>query len=177
MEQNREPRRITFKHFVAECDPEKSPLVGLKNHNTSRVLYCYLGTLNDILAICPKLFNIQRNTQPEGEDRDIFTEDIAEYGGKNYCNKKIVGIVKRYKNKISVCVQQMFDEHNTGNFKYSPSLVQFSAEDDLEKLRAFAQEMRREHAAVVKNKMEAVAQPDGEAKSVVIEMEQSSVQA
>lgn len=149
--------RIAFKHFVAEGRPQKSPLVGLKNNNTSRILYCYLGTLNDILAVCPKLFKIQHETSAEGEDGEIYTEDIMKYGSQNYGNKKVVGSVKRFKNKVSVCIQQMFDDDMSGVYKYSPYLVQFSPEDDLEKLRSFAQEIRNEHSNFVKNSLEAAA--------------------
>lgn len=151
-------KRIVFRHFVAESTPDVSPLVGLKNKNTGRILYCYLGTLNEIINLCPEMFEIQRNTPAEGEDEEIFSKEIVAYTNKNNCSKKMLGTVKRYKNKVSVCVHQMFDETNSGIFKYSPCLVQFSPEDDLEVLRGFGQDMKKEHAEAVKTKLELVSE-------------------
>lgn len=137
--------RIKYKYFVAEGNPLESPLIGLKNINNGRVLYCYLGTLNNILATVPKLREIQKNTLTEGPDEEVYSEEITTYK-----NKKIVGSVKRFKNKLSVSIQQLYDEKNNGEFKFSPSFIQFSEEDDLSQLEVFGQKIRKDHRNLTK---------------------------
>ena len=140
-------QRVSYKHFVAEANPEQAEFLGLKNNNTGRVMFCYLSSLNEMLAVMPKLFKLQNNTNPEGPDCEIYNEEIVKYG-----NKKIMAIVKRFSGKVSVCFQMMYDENLDGVYKYSPYLIQFSQEDDLESLRTFGQKTKHDNEAYLKSK-------------------------
>jgi hypothetical protein len=133
-------QRLAFKHFVAEGDPSVDQIIGLKNNNTSRILYLYLSSLNEVISTCPKLFEKIKEFDSEGPDAELFEKEIKRYG-----NKKIMAFVKRYKNKVAAFIQIMYDEKKDGDYKYSPYLVQMSLEDDLEKLREFGQKIKREH--------------------------------
>lgn len=139
-------RRITFKQFVAEANPCRDAIVHLKSHNGGKSLNLYLTTINDVLGVCPKLFKLQNNMNDEGIDGEIYVEEIRKYG-----NKKIVGAVKRYKNKVSVAIQLLWDEDNTGVYKHTQCQVQVCPDDDLEKLREFAQQMKRENELVTRS--------------------------
>jgi len=148
-----EKRRLVYRNFVAECDPTKNAIISLKNNLSGKELYVYLSSLNDIIFRSSVLFDIMNKAEENGEDAELYREDIHHYGEKKGIPKKIVGIVKRYQNKLSVCIQQMWDENGDGDWKYSTSLIKLTPEDDLEKLRSFAQEMHREFEATYKPKV------------------------
>lgn len=131
---------LAFKHFVAEGDPAVDEIIALKNNNTGKNLYCYLSTLNAILGACPVLLEKLKEYEAEGPDEELFEELIKSYG-----NKKVMGYVKRYRNRLGAFIQIMYDKEQDGNFKHSPFLVQISPEDELEKLRSFAQRIKNDH--------------------------------
>lgn len=99
-----------FLYFVIECDPTKSEMVYLRNVNNGRTLNCFLSTLNSITYMCPSLFEAKAGTKEEGPDMTILSCDVHTYK-----TRKIVATVKRFKNKVSVCFQLMFDPEGTGN--------------------------------------------------------------
>lgn len=133
-----EIRRKTFKHFVAEETLGDTALVSLKNHNNGKSLHLYLSGINAVLAVAPKLFKILSETSTEGEDEEIYSEELKSYG-----NKKIMASVKRFRNKTSVCIHLMFDENKTGEYRHTRCQIQLSPEDNLEDLREFAQAAKR----------------------------------
>ena len=139
-------RRVTFKQFVAEANPCRDSIVRLKSHSGGKSLNLYLTTINDVLGVCPKLFKLQNNMSSEGVDGEIYAEEVRKYS-----NKKIVGVVKRFKGKVSVAIQLMFDEDNTGVYKHTQCQVQLSPEDDLEKLREFGQMVKRDNEVMTKS--------------------------
>lgn len=136
-------RRLTFKHFVAEGNPLLDSLVSLKSHTGGKSLHLYLGGINDVLALTPVMFKLLNNVKQEGVDDEIFVQEV-----KKYDNKKVVVALKRFRNKTSVCVQLLFDENNTGVYKHTQCQVTLSPEDDLEKLRVFAQALRKVNSAM-----------------------------
>ena len=131
-------RRLTFKHFVAEGNPNADSLVSLKSHTGGKSLHLYLSGINDVLALTPVMFKLLNNVKSEGMDDEIFVQEV-----KKYDNKKVVVALKRFRQKTSVSVQLLFDENNTGVYKHTQCQVTLSPEDDLEKLREFAQALKK----------------------------------
>ena len=135
-------RRLTFKNFVAEGNPLLDSIVSLKSHTGGKSLHLFLSGINDVLALTPVMFKLLNNVKSEGVDDEIFVQEV-----KKYDNKKVVVALKRFRNKTSVCVQLLFDENNTGVYKHTQCQVTLSPEDDLEKLREFAQALKKGHTS------------------------------
>lgn len=137
-----------MKHIVAEGDPTRDQNIGLKNKDTGKVLFCYLSSLNAMLATLPKFLEMQQNTSLEGPDEEIYSEEVAFYTR----NRKLVASLKRFCGELSVCFHLMHDPLKDGNYKYSPYQIQFSPEDELEELRTFAQKITAKHEEIVQAK-------------------------
>lgn len=142
---------LAFKHFVAEGDPNVDEILSLKNKNTGKDMFCYLSTLNSIIAACPTLLEELKRFETEGADAELYVVEIKKYG-----NKKIMGFVKRYRNRLGAFIQIMYDKEEDGNFRHSPFLIQISPEDEYEKLRNFGQKIKNDYDLVQASKLKAL---------------------
>lgn len=133
----RAKQTLAFKHFIAEGNPKIAEYIELRNKKTGKNLYCYLPTINSIIATWSHLMEARRQQTAEGLNATLYKVVI-----KVYWKAKIMGFVKRYRNKLRVFVQLVDDKKNDGNITLSPYYIQISEADETIKLRKFAEEIK-----------------------------------
>ena len=89
--------------------PKESPLITLVSKDKNKQLWVYARTLAEIISQLPAAFKMSKGLPSEGDDETYMEKEVM-----TYTNKKIVVIVKRFSNRVTVRAQMMFDRENKG---------------------------------------------------------------